>query len=92
VFHYADDKPHPLKYGFYQDAQRYNPSLRRLSPPMLIFQGRQDESVSPAIVEKFASTQPDATLHLLDDSHQLKDSLDVMWRETSRFLSLACAT
>ena len=91
VFHYADDKPHALKYGFYQDAQRYHASGRRLSPPTLIFQGRQDESVSPAIVEKFARAQPDATLHLLDDGHQLKGSLDVMWRETSRFLSLARA-
>jgi pimeloyl-ACP methyl ester carboxylesterase len=91
VFHYADDKRHTLKYGFYQDAQRYHASGRRLSPPTLIFQGRQDESVSPAIVEKFARAQPDATLHLLDDGHQLKGSLDVMWRETSRFLSLARA-
>jgi len=92
VFHYADDKPRTLKYGFYQDAQRYNASGRRLSPPALIFQGRRDESVSPAIVEKFAKAQPDATLHLLDDGHQLKDSFDVMWRETSRFLSLGRAS
>jgi len=88
VFHYADDKPRTLKYGFYQDAQRYNASGRRLSPPALIFQGRQDESVSPALVEKVSKAQPDARLHLLDDGHQLKGSLDVMWRETSRFLSL----
>jgi pimeloyl-ACP methyl ester carboxylesterase len=92
VFHYADDKPRTLKYAFYQDAQRYHASGRRLSPPALIFQGRQDESVSPAIVEKFARAQPDATLHLLDDGHQLKDSLDLMWRETSRFLNLARAS
>ena len=68
-------------------SNRQRPSVR-LAPPALIFQGRQDESVSPAIVEKFARAQPDATLHLLDDGHQLKDSLDVMWRATSRFLSL----
>jgi uncharacterized protein len=89
IFHYADEKPRTLKYGFYEDAQRYNASRRRLSPPALIFQGRRDESVSPAIVEKFANAQPDATLRLLDDGHQLKDSLDVMWHETSRFLNLA---
>jgi pimeloyl-ACP methyl ester carboxylesterase len=92
VFHYADDKPRTLKYGFYEDAQRYNASGRRLTARALIFQGRQDDSVSPAIVEKFANAQPDARLHLLDDGHQLKDSLDVMWREISRFLSLARAS
>jgi pimeloyl-ACP methyl ester carboxylesterase len=92
VIQYADEKPRSLKYGFSQDAQRYNASARRLAQPALIFQGRRDESVSPAIVEKFARAQPDATLHLLDDGHQLKDNLDVMWRETSRFLGLARAS
>jgi hypothetical protein len=52
----------------------------------LIFQGRHDESVSPALVARFAGAQPEATLHMLEDGHQLKDSLDVIWRETSRML------
>ena len=53
---------------------------------MLIFQGRQDESVSPQIVERFSQHQAAATLHMLDDTHQLKNSLDFIWRETARFL------
>jgi pimeloyl-ACP methyl ester carboxylesterase len=88
VFHYADEQPHRLKFGFYTDAQRYKASTRRLTVPTLVFQGRRDESVTPAVVEKFAKSQPDATLHLLDDSHQLKESLDFIWRATSQFLSL----
>ena len=55
---------------------------------MLIFQGRQDESVSPDIVERFAQHRAEATLHMLDDTHQLKNSLDFIWRETQRFLEL----
>ena len=54
--------------------------------PLLIFQGRQDESVSPAVVEAFARAQPRATLFMLEDGHQLKNSLDFIWRETSRAL------
>jgi pimeloyl-ACP methyl ester carboxylesterase len=86
VFHYALDRPDHLNFGFYEDAVRYRPASRRLSMPVLIFQGRQDESVSPGIVQRFSERQPAATLHMLDDTHQLKNSLDFIWRETSRFL------
>lgn len=88
VFHYALQRQERLKFGFYEDAARYHPALRQLPIPMLIFQGRQDESVSPAIVERFAQRQPSATLHMLDDGHQLKNSLEFIWTETANFLGL----
>ena len=80
------DRPERLNFGFYEDAEQFHPASRRLGVPMLIFQGRQDESVSPDIVQRFAQQQPTATLHMLDDTHQLKNSLDFIWRETERFL------
>ena len=55
VFHYALDRPERLEFGFYEDAERYHPASRQLVVPMLIFQGRQDESVSPDIVERFCA-------------------------------------
>ena len=55
---------------------------------MLIFQGRQDESVSPAVVERFAAAQPHATLHMLEDGHQLKNSLEFIWEKTAAALGL----
>src|SRR6186997_92126 len=67
VFHYAFDEDRQLAFGFYEDANRYHVSAHRLPQPMLIFQGRQDESVSPAAVERFAAVQPRATLYMLDD-------------------------
>jgi pimeloyl-ACP methyl ester carboxylesterase len=88
VFHYADDTPRKLKFGFYQDAQHYQPAARRLAQPLLVFQGRHDESVSPAIVERFAGAQPNATLVILEDGHQLKESLEVIWQQSARFLGL----
>jgi pimeloyl-ACP methyl ester carboxylesterase len=90
VFHYAHDRRYPLKYSFYEDAIQYHPEAVRLALPVLIFQGRRDESVDPRSVERFAQAQPDATLHLVDDGHQLKDSLDLIWAETARALGLAC--
>jgi pimeloyl-ACP methyl ester carboxylesterase len=87
VFHYATDRPERLGFGFYKDAARYDPAGRRLALPTLIFQGTRDESVSPHIVERFSQRQGAATLHMLDDTHQLKDSLEFIWRETARFLN-----
>jgi pimeloyl-ACP methyl ester carboxylesterase len=79
VFHYAHNRPQALGFSFYEDATRYSPASKRLEIPMLIFQGRRDESVRPATVERFAHAQPHAELHLLDDDHQLKGSLNVIW-------------
>ena len=92
VFHYALDRPEQLNFEFYEDAVRYAPASRRLTLPVLIFQGRQDESVSPDLVERFSQRQANATLHMLDDTHQLKNSLNFIWLETVRFLSLAPRT
>lgn len=86
VFHYAFDENRKLNFAFYEDANRYHPSARRLPQPMVIFQGRQDESVSPAVVERFAAAQPNAKLHLLHDGHQLKNSLEFIWEETASII------
>jgi uncharacterized protein len=88
VFHYAENKLQHLNFEFYEDAQRFRPASRQIHLPVLIFQGCHDESVSPAIVETFACAQSDSTLHLLEDGHQLKNSLEFIWLETSRFLLL----
>ena len=88
VFHYAYDADRNLNFSFYEDANRYRPAARRLWQPMLIFQGRSDESVTPAVVERFAAAQPHATLYMLDDGHQLKESLEFIWEKTAVFLGL----
>jgi hypothetical protein len=41
------------------------------------------------MVEKWASTQPNVMLRLLDDDHQLTASIDVIWQESAMFLGLA---
>jgi pimeloyl-ACP methyl ester carboxylesterase len=88
VFHYAFDEHRVLRFEFYEDANRYRPSARPLTQPLVIFQGRNDESVSPDVVERFAAAQPHATLYSLDDGHQLKNSLEFIWEKTAAFLRL----
>ena len=62
-------------------------SFRRYSG-RLIFQGRVDTVVDQASVERFADRQPDAQLVMLDDEHQLKGSLELIWQRTAPFLGL----
>jgi hypothetical protein len=52
----------------------------------LVFQGLRDEVVSPPVVREFAASRPNMTLHLLDDDHQLVESLPRMWALTEPFL------
>jgi surfactin synthase thioesterase subunit len=56
--------------------------------PILVFQGLRDTAVDPAMVESWAKPRANVELHLLDDDHQLLASLELIWRETSRFLGL----
>jgi pimeloyl-ACP methyl ester carboxylesterase len=88
VFHFAYGRVMPLHYELFADAQRYQPHAARVTVPIQVFQGRRDTAVDPATVERWARMQPDAELHLLDDDHQMHASLDFIWGEVARFLSL----
>ena len=88
MFHYAHNEQCSLKFDFYEDAKQYCAAARVLDQRMLIFQGRWDESVTPSLVEKFAKAQPNATLHMVDDGHQLRNNLDFIWQKTAAALQL----
>ncbi len=84
VFHYADNRPRDLGWGFMLDARGYDAFSVSLEIPTLIYQGRRDEVVAPAGVERWAAARPWVTLRLVDDGHQLLDHVDEMWTEVSR--------
>ena len=80
-----------MAFSLYEDAQQYTlASLdpARLSMPILIFQGRQDDVVDPAAVEEFARDRENVTLRLLDDGHQLQHHLEQIWTESAAFLGV----
>ena len=88
VYHYAYGRPIPIHYALFEDALRYDAAAADLSMPILIFQGRNDESVDAASVEAWSRRRPNVELHLLDDDHQLGGSLDYIWEKTRAFLAL----
>jgi pimeloyl-ACP methyl ester carboxylesterase len=88
VFHFAYNEPRRVNYSLFEDCGRYDPFVTPLDIPLLIFQGRRDESVSPEMVERFAATRPNVELHMLDDDHQLIASLPYIWERSARFLGV----
>ena len=91
VFHYAHERECDVGFGLYEDAAQYDAFALTSPLPTLIFQGTRDESVDPASVERWAKDRPSADLRLLDDGHQLTDSMDEIWRESRVFLNSSSA-
>jgi pimeloyl-ACP methyl ester carboxylesterase len=79
VFHFGYGRLLPVGYELYADARRYDAMAVTLPMPVLVFQGRRDSAVDPASVERWASSRPNVDLHLLDDEHQLTNSLSDIW-------------
>ena len=86
VFHYGDDAMRELGWGFMPDARQYDSDAAQLDLPILIYQGRRDEVVRPAGVERWAAVRPNVTLHMVDDGHQLLGHVEIMWTDIARFL------
>jgi pimeloyl-ACP methyl ester carboxylesterase len=88
VFHYADDVTRHVGFELYEDAARYDVFGASRTLPTLVYQGRQDESVSPQMVADWARERPHVTVRLVDDGHQLTASIDEIWKESRDFLGL----
>ncbi len=88
VYHYGYHATRPLGFAIYRDAEQWNGVPLHVDVPTLVFHGRRDEVVSPALVEAFATAHPSVTLRMLDDDHQLHAHLDQIWTEMAAFLGL----
>lgn len=88
VMHYALNEMRPVRYALYEDAQAYDAFGETVPVPTMIFHGRRDDVVDPAMVRRFAAGRPRVSLTMLDDGHTLGNSLDMVWGESARFLGL----
>lgn len=88
VFHYAANEERDVAFGLYEDAAQYDAFALPAPVPTLVFQGREDDSVDPETVKRWASTRPSVDLRLVDDGHQLTASMDLIWAESERFLAV----
>ena len=88
VFHYAAGATRPLDYLFYEDGLQYDAFGADIRQPVQIFQGLRDEAVDHRVVEQFAAARPNVQLALMDDDHQLMNSLPAIWKDMAAFLGL----
>jgi pimeloyl-ACP methyl ester carboxylesterase len=88
VFHYAMNEPRDVGFALYEDAARYDAITLRLKQPILVFQGRHDASVNPKMVEKWCKERSDVTLRMMEDDHQLTNSVGEIWIQSARFFGL----
>jgi len=88
VFHYACGRTLPLGWALYEDSHAYDAFAARFDIPAIVFQGSRDEVVDPGRVRAWAAPRPNVTLRMVDDTHQLQNSLPAIWRESAPFLGL----
>jgi len=88
IFHFGYGRMMDVHYELYEDARRYDAFDADVPMPTQIFQGRRDALVNPKTVEAWAARRPNVELHLLDDEHQLANSLSYIWSELQRFLGV----
>jgi pimeloyl-ACP methyl ester carboxylesterase len=88
VFHHADNRPRDIGFALYEDAASYDAFALPSGVPTLIFQGRQDDTVDPASVERWARARSGVDLRMVDDDHQLAASMDRIWEACRPFLGL----
>ena len=86
--HYATSQSQRVHYELFRDATEYDSFGVSSVIPTLIIQGRYDVVVDPKMVERFSTTRPHVELVTVDDDHQLGESLERIWTETVRFLSI----
>jgi pimeloyl-ACP methyl ester carboxylesterase len=88
VFHYGLGGPRDVGFELYQDAAQYDAFDASLDLPILVVQGRRDDVVAPAMVERWCATRSSTELHLVDDGHQLADTMPVIWEKSRHWLGL----
>ena len=88
VFHFGYGRIMSIRYDLYEDTQRYDAFHADVKMPILVFQGRKDTVIDPAVVEEWWRSRPNVELHMLDDDHQLASSLPTIWEQLAAFLDL----
>ena len=85
-YHHAHDALMPLGYEFARDLESMKTEDIVIDRPCLVFHGEHDKTVPIEESKRFASLNKTVDLRILDDDHQLLNSLDHMLGESQQFL------
>lgn len=85
-FHHAHDTFMPLGYQFAKDIESLETENVFVESPCLVFHGEHDKTVPVEESKGFARLNTTVDLRVLNDDHQLLNSLDHMLSESRQFL------
>jgi len=85
-YHHAHDDYMPLGYAFAQDMEALKTEDIVIDLPCLVFHGEHDSTVPIEESRRFAGLNRSVDLRVLNDDHQLLNSLDHMLSESLQFL------
>lgn len=85
-YHYAYNEYRQLSYSFVEDFEKHQTEGLSVSVPTLVFHGMRDETVPSAESIQFRDCNREMVeLHLVDDDHQLLESLETIWGSMLEF-------
>lgn len=84
--HYALGCKMPLRYDFFDDAQRHDP-WPPSAAPTLVLQGVSDDTVPVQTAREYARRNPGVMLFEIDTGHEMLDALPEIWERAAAFLS-----
>ena len=88
VYHYGDQCPYPLAYGFVTDLHQYPDQALTAPVPTLIIHGTEDEVIPVTASVAYGRDRPWVTLLTPRSDHSLGDQEAVIWQAMGEFLAL----
>jgi len=88
-FNYATQSVRPVHYGLVEDIQQYDSNSVNLDLPIMIFHGRNDESVDHQQSVRYAKGRANVDLHLVESDHSLIDQTERIGQAIIDFFELA---
>lgn len=86
VDHPAYPDPQRLNWQFYKDAVALGTEPMKLKPPSIVFHGKDDDVADPAVAVRFGEMNDDALVYMVEDGHDLGESVEFMAEKLKTFL------
>lgn len=87
-FHYGYGEEREVGYQLMEDMAGYDSFSVEIRTPILLFHGRNDETVNYRQSERFAERSPLIDLRLVDSDHSLYDHIEMIWAAMVEFFEL----
>ena len=86
VFHHYEQITKSLSFDFIEDAKQYVFEIKKITQPILLFHGMNDDIVDFKLSQKYLGQYKKLEPYYIDSDHLLIDKLDYIWSKSERFI------